>query len=142
MVPQHVTSKIVSLLYCFYTAWLGSPRHLIVVWSPSGDTRGPSIVIEAVGGLQPSTLSLRCSSSDPLVYFHQIVPCSICCHYFDIPVHKNNAISKAEIVEKFSLCLCSHINQLKISAANTTFHCVLRSSFTRRHLTQYKPKQY
>ena len=32
------------------------------------------------------------------------------------------------------------INQL--SAVNTTYHCVLLSWITRRHLTQYKPKQY
>ena len=33
-------------------------------------------------------------------------------------------------------------NMAKRSAVNTTYHCVLLSWITRRHSTQYKPKQY
>ena len=35
-----------------------------------------------------------------------------------------------------------NINNLKRSAVNTTYHCVLLSWITRMHLTQFEPKQY
>ena len=54
---------------------------------------------------------------------------------------KNQHREQAGFRSKYSTT--DHINAInQRSAVNTTYHCVLLSWITRRHLTQYKAKQY
>ena len=56
----------------------------------------------------------------------------------------NQPREQAAFRSKYSTTDRIHVikNNLKRSAVNTTYHCVLLSWITRRHSTQYKPKQY
>ena len=56
-------------------------------------------------------------------------------------LYENQPREQAGVRSKYSTTDHIHaINQR--SAVNTTYHCVLLSWITRRHLIQYKPKQY
>ena len=59
--PQHAVSKLPCLVLSsaiscrssiclgrLFTAWLSPLLYFLVIWSPSGDTRDPSVVFEAV----------------------------------------------------------------------------------------------
>ena len=52
---------------------------------------------------------------------------------------KINLENKQDIGASRPYSTTDHIHAIHV---NTTYHCVLLSWITRRHSTQYKPKQY